>query len=128
MDVKEEELKNRIKLVLIRCREEKGISQKQLADYLKLVPTTVASWEQGISLPKIHTLYQLSVYYGKTIAEMYGEVTPTAADLRSDELKLIDGYRKLNDAGKNEVHHHMDYTLSKPEYTKNTGSPNVRAG
>ena len=126
--IKENELRNRIKLILIKYREEKGVSQKELADYLQLSPTAVASWEQGLSLPKIHILYQLSIFYGKTISEMYGETTPTAADLRSDELKLIDGYRKLNDAGKNEVHHHMDYTLSKPEYTKNTGSPNVRAG
>ena len=115
-------------LTLIKFREEKKLSQKQVADYLGLKPTAVASWEQGISLPKIHILYQLSIFYGKTIAEMYGETAPTVSDLRSDELQLIDGYRKLNNTGKTEVQHHMDYTLSKPEYVKNTKSPDVRAG
>ena len=59
--------------VLIECRKEKGISQRQLAKDIDSKETTVASWEQGKSLPSIDMLYRLSKYYGKTIGYMYGE-------------------------------------------------------
>lgn len=57
---------------LIECRKEKGISQAELASTLNSAPTTVASWEQGKSLPSIQMLYRLSQYYNKSIAFMYG--------------------------------------------------------
>ncbi len=58
---------------LIECRREKDITQADLAKALNLKPTTIASWEQGKSLPNIQTLYRLASYYKKTIAYMYGE-------------------------------------------------------
>lgn len=67
------EVRDKVRTVLIECRKEKDISQQQLADILGSKPTTVASWEQGKSLPSIDMLYRLSKYYGKTIAQMYGE-------------------------------------------------------
>lgn len=67
------EVRDKVRTALIECRKEKNISQQQLADILGSKPTTVASWEQGKSLPSIDMLYRLSKYYGKTIAQMYGE-------------------------------------------------------
>ena len=67
------EVRDKVRTVLIECRKEKDISQQQLADILGSKPTTVASWEQGKSLPSIDMLYRLSKYYGKTISQMYGE-------------------------------------------------------
>ena len=67
------EVRDKVRTVLIECRKEKNISQQQLADILDSKPTTVASWEQGKSLPSIDMLYRLSKYYGKTISQMYGE-------------------------------------------------------
>lgn len=58
---------------LIECRREKDITQAELAKALNLKPTTIASWEQGKSLPNIQTLYRLASYYKKTIGYMYGE-------------------------------------------------------
>lgn len=71
--MKDYEVRDKVRTVLIECRKEKNISQQQLADILDSKPTTVASWEQGKSLPSIDMLYRLSKYYGKTIAQMYGE-------------------------------------------------------
>jgi transcriptional regulator with XRE-family HTH domain len=68
------EIRNNVMNVLVQCRKEKGITQKELAEELDLKPTTIASWEQGLSLPSIQMLYRLSKYYDKTIAYMYGEV------------------------------------------------------
>lgn len=67
------EVRTNVMNVLIECRKEKGISQRQLAKDIDSKETTVASWEQGKSLPSIDMLYRLSKYYGKTISYMYGE-------------------------------------------------------
>jgi len=66
------EIRTNVMNVLIECRKEKGITQEQLADELGSKPTTIASWEQGKSLPSIQMLYRLALYYKKTIEYMYG--------------------------------------------------------
>lgn len=68
-------IRTKVTEILIECRKEKGVTQAELAKYLNLGPTTVASWEQGKSLPNIQTLYRLAAYYNKTIGYMYGENT-----------------------------------------------------
>lgn len=67
------EIRMNVMNTLIECRKNKGISQKQLAEDINSKETTVASWEQGKSLPSIDMLYRLSKYYGKSISYMYGE-------------------------------------------------------
>lgn len=59
--------------ILIECRKEKGLTQKELAKAIDSKETTVASWEQGKSLPSIQMLYRLAKYYNKSIGYMYGE-------------------------------------------------------
>ena len=67
------EIRTNVMNVLIECRKEKDVTQAELAKALGLKPTTIASWEQGKSLPNIQTLYRLAAYYHKTIGYMYGE-------------------------------------------------------
>lgn len=67
------EIRNKVTKVLYECRREKDITQAELAKSLGLKPTTIASWEQGKSLPNIQTLYRLAEYYHKSIGYMYGE-------------------------------------------------------
>ena len=67
------EIRMKVMNVLVECRKEKDITQAELAKVLGLKPTTIASWEQGKSLPNIQTLYRLAAYYNKTIGYMYGE-------------------------------------------------------
>jgi len=66
------EIRTNIMKVLIECRKEKSLTQEQLADAFDLKPTTVASWEQGKSLPSPQMLYRLATYYKKTMNYMYG--------------------------------------------------------
>ena len=58
---------------LIECRIEANLTQKEVGDIVGKKPTTVASWEQGMSLPDIETLYNLTKYYGKSLKYMFGE-------------------------------------------------------
>lgn len=49
------EIKNRIK----EMREEKGYTQKQLAQMLNKSVTGLASWEQGLSEPNVNDIRTL---------------------------------------------------------------------
>ena len=71
MNYTDEELRANIKNNLIECRKEKGLSQLELANIIDSKPTTVASWEQGLSLPSVQMLYRLAKYYEKTLEYMY---------------------------------------------------------
>lgn len=66
------EIRTNIMNVLIECRKERAITQEQLADVFGVKPTTVASWEQGKSLPSPQMLYRLATYYKKTMNYIYG--------------------------------------------------------
>lgn len=70
---KELTVKDAVRKVLIECRKEKGLTQTDVGKLVGKGKTAVASWEQGISIPDIETLYRLSKYYGKSISYMYGE-------------------------------------------------------
>ena len=58
---------------LILCRTESNLTQKEVGQIVGKSPTAVASWEQGLSMPDIDTLYRLAMYYHKTIGFMFGE-------------------------------------------------------
>ena len=66
-------IRNNIRDALIECRAEKDISQAELSKAIGVPAPTIASWEQGISLPNLQTLYRLAKYYQKTMDYMYGE-------------------------------------------------------
>lgn len=66
-------IKDNVREALIECRKEKGITQTDVGKIVGKGKTAVASWEQGLTIPDIETLYRLSKYYGKSINYMYGE-------------------------------------------------------
>ena len=67
------EIRNKIRNSIIACRIEKDITQKELAKAMNSKETTIASWEQGKSLPSLNMLYRLAKYYEKTMDYMFGE-------------------------------------------------------
>lgn len=69
----DEELKNRIRKILICLRKEHELTQTDVGKIVGKGKTAVASWEQGISIPDIVTLHRLATYYHKSIEYMFGE-------------------------------------------------------
>lgn len=67
------DVKDKVRQTLIECRKERGLTQTQVGEIVGRTKTAVASWEQGLTIPDIETLYRLSLYYNKTINYMYGE-------------------------------------------------------
>lgn len=70
---KDDELRQKIRNILIELRKEKGLTQTEVGEAVGKSLTAVASWEQGLSLPDLSTLYKLSKFYDKPIAYMFGE-------------------------------------------------------
>jgi transcriptional regulator with XRE-family HTH domain len=66
-----DELRNNIKVNLINLRKKKDVTQVKIAELMNKSSNAVASWEQGLSLPDVTTLYKLSKYYGVSMEYFY---------------------------------------------------------
>ena len=71
--MKDQGLREIIRQRLIECRRENGLTQTEVGHIIGKEKTTVATWEQGRSMPDVETLYRLAAYYHKTIGYMYGD-------------------------------------------------------
>ena len=52
---------------LRRLRAEKDLTQAELAKVFGVVPTTIASWEQGRSRPDIEEIALIANYFGVSV-------------------------------------------------------------
>lgn len=105
---------NRIK----ELREQHGIYQNDLAEFLRVANNTVSSWERGRtepdfeSLKKMARLFECSIDYilgGEQTPVIYKNVTDSEAD-------LLRAFHSLNPAGQSELWHYLSYLQSRPDY------------
>lgn len=68
----DEKIRDNIRKRLIDCRVTHELTQAQLGEIVGKSKNAVASWEQGLSLPDIQTLYRLSLYYGVALEYLFG--------------------------------------------------------
>lgn len=78
-----EETREKIRNILIECRTQRELTQTEVGKVVGKSKNAVASWEQGLSLPDVVTLYRLAKYYGKSIDYMYGMESDDDSDIRS---------------------------------------------
>ena len=62
-----EQLRNSVRLNLINLRVQNNFTQSEIAKKVGKSVNAVGSWEQGLSLPDIPTLYRLSRLYCVTL-------------------------------------------------------------
>lgn len=90
-----DELRDIIKANLIDLRTKKNLTQSKLAKLVGKSANAVASWEQGLSLPDITTLYNLSKFYGVKMEYFYEDhseeevKTPEEPIIASSETSRI---------------------------------------
>ncbi|MBQ7095851.1 MAG: helix-turn-helix transcriptional regulator [Clostridia bacterium] len=53
-------------------RKEKGLTQSELAQVMKVGQTTVCQWESGVRSPRAKQLPELARALGCTLDELYG--------------------------------------------------------
>lgn len=59
---------------LKELRTEKGVSQQQVADVVRMSKMAVSHWESGHSEPSIPQLIILSEFFGVTVDYLVGKV------------------------------------------------------
>ena len=80
--------------VLVKLREQRGLSQQELADQLHVTRQAVSRWERGETTPNPETLKQLSALLHVSINTLLGaylsectmeEMAETCADIMAQE-------------------------------------------
>lgn len=66
--------------ILKDLRDEKGLTQKELAQACKLSPQCISALEKGINSPTATTLSAISNYFNIPIDELIGHASPTAEE------------------------------------------------
>lgn len=61
-----------IKDILIKLRKDNDMTQKQVADLLRMSATGYASWEQGLAEPSLTAIRQLCKIYEVTAGYLLG--------------------------------------------------------
>lgn len=74
------------------CRENAGLSMRDVAKKINKTAATVSKWESGEIMPYGETLLQLCDIYNVDISIFYG-VTPYEFRISPSEIKLIKLYR-----------------------------------
>lgn len=55
-----------------RLREEKKLTQKELAAKLYVTPSTISKWETGVAVPDIYAITRMSDVFGVPVTELLG--------------------------------------------------------
>lgn len=97
----DKKIKENIRVNLKKYRKEEGLTQKQLAQKLNVAPTTLSSWEQGLSSPDMDMLVLICSTLNIGINKMVGISTKKDDIVLTDKEKdLIIAFREADDIKK----------------------------
>lgn len=102
-------IKKNISKNIAKYREEAGISQKDLAKKLGVVPSRISNWETGANCPTIDILFEVCEVLNVSINDIYGIYPDSKFILKYGEQDILKKYRALDAHGKEMV----DFTLEK---------------
>lgn len=122
------EIKKNIQNNIALYRKRLNLTQKSLASQVGVAATSLASWEQGKSLPDIDTLFALCDIFGIDIeticrnkkgqTDLFQTLNQSEPMYSPDEQKLIEDYRDFNDEGKEKVLDYVADLKDSPKYKK----------
>lgn len=74
---------------LCMLREQKGMTQAELAQQLSVTPAAVSKWENGESKPRIETLFQLAEILGVTAEELMAGKFLRTEEPNAEQIEAI---------------------------------------
>ena len=79
---------------LKKLRRQKGLTQKELADYLYVTNGAVAMWERNRCLPDVHRLVELANFFDVTVDYLldYESITTTQ---KQEIQNIVETLRQL---------------------------------
>lgn len=111
--------------MLKRLREERGLSQDELARLTQLSKSTISMYENGNREPKFETLEVIADFFNVDMNTLLDKKQPIMA-LTQQEETHIKKYRQLDADGKEEIDDLIDVKLAKlqrkaEEYVESLG-------
>ena len=88
---------------LKKIRLEKGLTQRQVADYIGCAPSVYSRYETGDREPSIDVLIQLSQYLNVSIDHIVGNNLPSNGELTSYEIALVNAARAADDRAREDA-------------------------
>lgn len=98
--------------MLKRLREERGLSQDELARLTQLSKSTISMYENGNREPKFETLEVIADFFNVDMNTLLDKKQPIMA-LTQQEETHIKKYRQLDADGKEEIDDIIDVKLAK---------------
>lgn len=98
--------------MLKRLREERGLSQDELARLTQLSKSTISMYENGNREPKFETLEVIADFFNVDMNTLLDKKQPIMA-LTQQEETHIKKYRQLDADGKEEIDDLIDVKLAK---------------
>lgn len=81
---------------ICKFRKMKNISQKELAEMLKVSSSRISNWEQGINRPDVDILADICTALDVSPSELLN-ITLTSNEYSENERNLINAYRSHKD-------------------------------
>ncbi len=87
-----------------QLREEKHLSQQQLADKLNVTQSSVSKYEIGLAEPDTNSIIIMSKLFGVSADYLLGisdsRIGIASSDLKEDETLILNDYRRLDGVGR----------------------------
>ena len=93
-------------------REERGLSQDELARLTQLSKSTISMYENGNREPKFETLEVIADFFNVDMNTLLDKKQPVIA-LAQQEETLVKKYRQLDADGREDVDDYVDMKLAK---------------
>lgn len=104
----DDSIKKNISRNIGKYREAIGMSQKELAKKLGVVPSRISNWETGANCPTIDILFEVCEILNVSINDIYGVYPNSKFVLQYDEIEHIKKYRALDPYGQETVSYILD--------------------
>lgn len=86
-------------LKIRELRIEKGVSQKELAEYLGMSAGNLCDWEKGRTEPDINALIRIADYFDESVDYLIGRGWEGGGEtLSAPKRRLIGKIRKMDDS------------------------------
>ncbi len=108
-------------------RKNNGLTQKDIANLLKVAVSTVSAWENDVYQIDFDNLIKLADYYHVSLDVLLDrkEITifddariPSQRSISPDDAELLEDFNSLSPAGKAKVRGYIEGLKSAPEYNK----------
>lgn len=109
---------------LKNLREQKNVTQKQLADYLKVTRSTIAGYETKGKQPDYERLLRIAAYFGVTVDYLLTGTDQESALVNGSgkSVQILAGCRRLPEESQKRLEEYMQLLLLK-EQSRNKKEP-----